>query len=81
MISREETIRRLTEPPSPELLERVARELLETEPLRSSTPYGGGDFLAAWDSPILSDDAQAICRCYAATVIASWQRAVLRGGE
>ncbi|QEH36475.1 hypothetical protein OJF2_50390 [Aquisphaera giovannonii] len=75
----DETIRRLTEPPSAELLQRVARELYETEPLRGSMPYGGGDFVAEWDSPMLSDGARECCRRYAATVIASWQRAVLEG--
>lgn len=76
----EETIRRLTEPPTPELLERVARELYETEPLRCSMPYGGGDFVAEWDGPMLSDGARECCRRNAATVIASWQRAVLGTG-
>lgn len=74
----DELIRRLAEPPTPELLERVARELYEAEPLRGSMHYGGGDFVAAWDGPMLSDDARAICRRYAATVIASWQRAVVQ---
>lgn len=81
MIFSDETVRRLTEPPSPELLERVSRELYETEPLRGSMPYGGGDFVAAWDSPMLSDGARECYRRYAATVIASWQRAAIEAGS
>lgn len=68
-----DVIRRLTEPPSPELLQQMARELYEIEPLRV------GDNVIPFDSPILSDDAREKCALYAGTIIASWQRAVLAG--
>jgi hypothetical protein len=64
------TIRRFTEPPSPEILQRVARELYEIEPLRC------GDIVVAWDSPLLSENARAKCALYAGTIIASWQRII-----
>ena len=76
----DDIIRRLTGPPSPELLQRVARELYEIEPLRYGGKYGSGDVVVEWDSPMLSDDARAKCTLYAATIIASWLRAVLETG-
>lgn len=73
----DETIRRLTGPPSPELLQRVARELYEIEPLGHPAKYESGEAVVEWDSPLLSDDARKRCAHYAATIIASWQRAVM----
>lgn len=66
--------RRLAEPPSAEMLQRMARELYEIEPLRV------GDNAIPFDSPILSDTAREKCVLYAGTIIASWQRTVLAGG-
>lgn len=70
-------LRRLIEPPSADLLQRVARELYEIEPLRYGGKYGDGEFVVEWDSPLLSDEVRKRCARYAAAIIASWQKAVM----
>lgn len=73
----DEMIRKLTEPPSYELLRRVARELYEVEPLVQPGNYGSGETVVERDSPMRNDAAREWCAHDAATIIASWQRAVM----
>ena len=48
---------RLLEPRS-ELLQRVALERYEIEPLVHPGKYGDGEIIIEWDRPLLSDDAR-----------------------